>query len=162
LRRLAAQKIAREAPGHPLQPTALVHEAFLRLATDPAGEASGPCWEGRAHFFFAAAEAMRRILVEEARRKVSLKRGGGRQTESLGDIEIAMPDIPEDLLALDAALDKLEEVDGRAAQLTKLRYFSGLTLQEAAELLGVSRRTAGRLWSYARAWLYREVRHGSV
>jgi RNA polymerase sigma factor (TIGR02999 family) len=153
LRRLAVQKLARERPGHSLQATALVHEAYLRLiGTDPEQP-----WNGRGHFFAAAAEAMRRILVENARRKRALKHGGDRAQQDLNDELMAAPEPREDLLALDEALDKLAATNRQAADLVQLRYFAGLTLPEAAEALGMAPRSAGRLWAYARAWLRREV-----
>jgi RNA polymerase sigma factor (TIGR02999 family) len=155
LRRLAAQKLAHESPGHTLQATALVHEAYVRLVG--AGSADFPRWDGRRHFFAAAAEAMRRILVESARRKGSQKRGGGMERKDVDAIEIAAPERSDDLLALDEALNRLGEVDPPAAELVKLRYFAGLSLAEAARVLDVAPRTADRLWAYARAWLHREV-----
>jgi RNA polymerase sigma factor (TIGR02999 family) len=150
LRRLAAQRLAREKPGHTLQPTALVHEAYLRLVggSSPAG------WNGRGHFFAAAAEAMRRILVESARRRASLKRGGGQARQPLDGPDIPLQRPPEELLAVHDALDTLARTDPRAAELVKLRYFAGLTLEEAAEALGISARTADSVWAYARAWLF--------
>jgi RNA polymerase sigma factor (TIGR02999 family) len=153
LRRLAGQKLAQEAPGHTLQPTALVHEAYLRLVGSPAGQR----WDGRRHFFGAAAEAMRRILVESARRRHSQKRGGGMGREPLDAVQVAAPEQSEDLLALDEALEKFAAIDATAAELVKLRYFAGLSLPEAAEVLEVSPRTADRLWAYARAWLHDEI-----
>jgi RNA polymerase sigma factor (TIGR02999 family) len=156
LRGLAAQKLAQEPPGQTLQPTALVHEVFLRLA-DKTGDTQAPHWAGRTHFYFAAAEAMRRILVDNARRKRALKRGGDLERESIDDVALAVPETPERLLALDEALEKLETVDPDAAQLVKLRCFSGLSLREAAEMLEIPGRTADRLWAYARAWLSREL-----
>jgi RNA polymerase sigma factor (TIGR02999 family) len=156
LRRLAAQKIAQEAPGQTLQATALVHEAYLRLV----GADQARDWNGRGHFFAAAAEAMRRILVENARRKQSLKRGGSRAREDVDELQLAAPEPREDLLALDEALTKLAATDRAAADLVQLRAFAGLTLPEAAEVLGISPRTAGRLWAFARAWLRREVEGG--
>jgi RNA polymerase sigma factor (TIGR02999 family) len=152
LRRLAAQKLASEPPGQTLQATALVHEAYLRLV--------GQGWDGRGHFFAAAAEAMRRILVEQARRKKAGKRGGGRARVSLDDVEPAAPELREDVLALDAALTRLATADPSAARLVELRYFAGLSIPEAAQALGISPRTADRLWAYARAWLHREVSGG--
>jgi RNA polymerase sigma factor (TIGR02999 family) len=155
LRRLAAQKLAHESPGHTLQATALVHEAYVRLV---GGESPDiPRWEGRRHFFAAAAEAMRRILVESARRKHSQKRGGGMERKDVDAIEVAAPARSDDLLALDEALNRLGDVDPPAAELVKLRYFAGLSLAEAAKVLDVAPRTADRLWAYARAWLHREV-----
>jgi RNA polymerase sigma factor (TIGR02999 family) len=150
LRRLAAQKLARENPGQTLQATALVHEAYLRLVDVEKVQH----WDSRGHFFAAAAEAMRRILVESARRKVSLKRGGGRERQSLDDADVPLQRPPEELLAVHDALDKLAETNGRAAELVKLRYFAGFTLDEAAAALGISPRTADSAWAYARAWLF--------
>jgi RNA polymerase sigma factor (TIGR02999 family) len=154
LRRLAAHKMAREAPGHTLQPTALVHEAWLRLVV-PEQQAQ---FQNRAHFFGAAAEAMRRILVDRAREKKALKRGGDLERVDLDVVELAssMPD--EELLALDGALDRLATVDTRAAEMVKLCFFVGLTQEEAARELGMSVSTAERVWGFARAWLLREVR----
>jgi RNA polymerase sigma factor (TIGR02999 family) len=153
LRRLAVQKLAYERPGPSLQATALVHEAYIRLVgADPHQE-----WNGRGHFFGAAAEAMRRILVENARRKRALKYGGDRQQQELVDDLIAAPEPREDLLALDVALTRLAQSNRPAADLVQLRYFAGLTLPEAADALGMAPRTAGRLWTYARAWLRREI-----
>jgi RNA polymerase sigma factor (TIGR02999 family) len=148
LRRLAARKLAREAPGQTLQATALVHEAYLRLVG--AGDAG---WNGRGHFFAAAAEAMRRILVENARRKASLKAGGGRARVDLAGAEPAVEGPRVDLLALDEALRQLEAKDKRKADLVKLRFFAGLTQAEAAEALGVSGSTADNDWAYAKSWL---------
>jgi RNA polymerase sigma factor (TIGR02999 family) len=153
LRRLAAQKIAQETAGQTLQATALVHEAYLRLV----GAEDMPPWNSRGHFFAAAAEAMRRILVENARRKRSLKRGAGAVRCDLDEERLAAPQPSEDLLALDEALDRLAAADPKAAELVQLRYFAGLTLADAAEALDISPRTAGRLWAYARAWLRREI-----
>lgn len=153
LRQLAEQRLAREAPGQTLQPTALVHEAYLRLA----GSNPEQRWQGRGHFFAAAAEAMRRILVENARRKHSLKRGGGQARCAIHPDEIAAPEVAEDLLALDEALRKLAQVDAQAAELVRLRYFAGLTIKQAAEVLDVSPRTAASYWAYARAWLLMEL-----
>jgi RNA polymerase sigma factor (TIGR02999 family) len=151
LRRLAAQKLAQEKPGQTLQPTALVHEAYLRLVdVDKARH-----WNSRGHFFAAAAEAMRRILVEAARRKQSLKRGGGRQRIDLDGLALAAPAPGDDLLALDEALAQLAAADPQAAELVKLRHFAGLTVPEAAAVLGVAPRTADFLWAYARAFLLR-------
>ncbi len=153
LRRLAAHRMAQEPEGQTLQATALVHEAYLRVV----GERDAAQWDHRGHFFAAAAEAMRRILVENARRKQRLKHGGGQDRVPLDDVAIEPPPLREDLLALDAALSKLAAVDRVAAELIQLRYFAGLTLPEAAEALGVAPRTADRLWAYARAWLHREI-----
>ena len=153
LRRLAAQKLAHEKPGQTLQATALVHEAYLRLVDVEQTQH----WKGREHFFGAAAEAMRRILVENARRKQAAKRGGGLAKEAVVESRIAAPRSPVDLLELDEGLDRLAEVDRQAAELVKLRYFAGLTLKEASDVLGVSSRTIDRLWNYARAWLLKEL-----
>jgi len=153
LRRLAAQRLAHERAGHTLQPTALVHEAYLRLV----GGGDEENWNSRGHFFAAAAEAMRRILVEAARRRRAAKHGGGRTREELDADLVAAAQPREDLLALDEALDKLAATNRPAAELVQLRYFAGLTLPDAAEALGMAPRTAGRLWAYARAWLRREV-----
>ena len=152
LRRLAAQKMSREPPGQTLQATALVHEAYIRLVGTEAQN-----WSSRTHFFAAAAEAMRRILIENARRKQTLKRGGDRQRIDIDDVELAIKECPEDILALDEALAKLAQEDSVVAELVKLRYFAGLKLEQAAEVLGVSARTADRYWAYARAWLYQEI-----
>jgi RNA polymerase sigma factor (TIGR02999 family) len=153
LRRLAATKMAREAPGQTLQATALVHEAYLRLLD--GGQPQD--WNGRGHFFAAAAEAMRRILVERARRKKSRKAGGGRRRQELPDIELAVAGPRLDLLALHEALTKLEQHDPRRAKLVKLRFFTGLTIAEAAQALGVSESTADNDWAYARSWLRLEI-----
>ena len=153
LRQLAAQKLAHESPGQTLQPTALVHEAYLRLV----GEEQESHWDNRGHFFAAAAEAMRRILVDNARRKQCQKHGGGLARHDLDAEEVAAPEIREDLLALDEALTKLAVVHPQAAQLVQLRYFAGLAIPEAAQTLGISPRSADRLWAYARAWLHQEI-----
>jgi RNA polymerase sigma factor (TIGR02999 family) len=154
LHRLAAAKMARQGAGHTLQATALVHEAFLRLVKD--GEARP--WDGRGHFFAAAAEAMRRILVEHARRKAAVKHGGALTRRELIEDRIASAFEPrEDLLALDEALDKLALKDPVKARLVNLRYFAGLTMDEAARALGISTATAERYWAYARAWLHRKL-----
>ena len=153
LRRLAAQKLAQEPAGQTLQPTALVHEAYLRLV----GPGDEPRWDGRGHFFAAAAEAMRRILVENARRRKSQKRGGGRKRLDLEGAEPAAPEPDDDLLALDEALDKLAARDPDKARLVQLRYFAGLTIEEAAALLGISPATAKRAWAFARAWLFQQI-----
>jgi RNA polymerase sigma factor (TIGR02999 family) len=152
LRRLAAQKMANEASGHTLQPTALVHEAWLRLMANET-----PHFKSRAHFFAAAAEAMRRILVEHARRKGSLKRGGGSEREELYESKLALTAPPDELLAIHEALDGLACKDPAAAELVKLRYFVGFSLEETAAALGLSPRSAGRLWAFARAWLRQAI-----
>ena len=154
LRRLAAYKMAHEAPGHTLQPTALVHEAWLRLVT-PDQQAQ---FQNRAHFFGAAAEAMRRILVDRAREKKALKRGGNLERVDIDALELPSPMPDDELLALDEALDRLTSVDTRAGEMVKLCFFVGLTQEEAARELGVSLATAERIWAFARAWLLREVR----
>jgi RNA polymerase sigma factor (TIGR02999 family) len=162
LRRLAAQKLAQESAGQTLQATALVHEAYLRLVASPAREGGEPPpWNGKGHFFAAAAEAMRRILVENARRKRSHKHGGDRVRLDVDQVQPATSEPQEDLLALDEALTRLAVTDRAAADGVQLRYFAGLTLPEAAEALDISPRTAGRLWAYARAWLRREIEGGS-
>jgi len=153
LRRVAAHRMASEAPGHTLQPTALVHEAWLHLGGD-----AQPSWRNRAHFFGAAAEAMRRILVDRARAKQALKRGGDLERVDLDAVELASPMPDDELRALDEALDRLATVDTRAAEMVKLCFFVGLTQEEAARELGVSLATAERVWGFARAWLLREVK----
>ena len=153
LRCLAAVRLAAEPSGNTLQPTALVHEAYLRLVGAPAADR----WDHRGHFFAAAAEAMRRILIDAARRKATTRHGGGRQRQALDPDVAAIPEPREDLLALDEALNRLEAEDPLKARLVKLRYFAGLSLPEAAAALGLSERTAGRHWAYARAWLRRAV-----
>jgi RNA polymerase sigma factor (TIGR02999 family) len=153
LRQLAAQKLAHEQPGQTLQATALVHEAYLRLVDVEEAQQ----WDSRGHFFAAAAEAIRRILVDRARHKASRKRGGDLARQDIEGLEIALPEIPEDLIALDVALDKLAATDKKAADLVQLRFFAGLPVPEAAQLLGISPRTADRLWAYARAWLHQEL-----
>jgi RNA polymerase sigma factor (TIGR02999 family) len=158
LRRLAAQKLSQEKPGQTLQATALVHEAYLRLVdTDQAQH-----WDSGRHFFAAAAEAMRRILVENARRKRSRKHGGGRVRQDLDQVQLAAPEDGEDLLALDEALNRLAEKDPLKAELVKLRHFAGLTVHDAAKALGISTTTADRYWAYARAWLHQEITRGDV
>jgi RNA polymerase sigma factor (TIGR02999 family) len=154
LRKMAAYKMTHEAPGHTLQPTALVHEAWLRLMK-PDGS---PQFETRAHFFGAAAEAMRRILVDRARAKKAMKRGGDFLRVDLEGIELASPMPDDELLALDEALNRLTTVDTRAAEMVKLCFFVGLTQEQAARELGVSLATAERIWGFARAWLLREVK----
>jgi RNA polymerase sigma factor (TIGR02999 family) len=154
LRKLAAQKLSHEVPGQTLQATALVHEAYLRLVdVDKAQQ-----WDGRKHFLAAAAEAMRRILIDNARRKQSIKRGGPLVRHDLENVEISIPEPSEELLALDEALEKLAQTDKQAAELVKLRYFGGVTAKEAAEILGISDRTGDRLWAFARSWLMKEIR----
>ena len=154
LRKLAAAKLAQEKPGQTLQPTALVHEAYLRLL-DPAG---GPIWDSRGHFFAAAAEAMRRLLIENARRKGRQKRGGALRRVELEPAQISYSSAAEDLLDLNDALDCLAAEDPQAAQFVKLRYFAGLSVEEAAEMVGLSRSAACEHWAYARAWLRRRLR----
>jgi len=146
LRRLAAARLAEERPGHTLQPTALVHEAYLRLVGDQQ-------FDGRGHFFAAAAEAMRRILVESARRRGRVKRGGDRRRVDLDEYEMTDAAPADEILALDEALTRLAAEDSEAAQIVQLRFFAGLSIEQTAETLGVSRATAYRQWSYARAWL---------
>jgi RNA polymerase sigma factor (TIGR02999 family) len=152
LRRLAASQLAHEAPGQTLQATALVHEAWLRLAGAPDHK-----WAGEKHFFGAAAQAMRRILIENARRKQRQKHGGGGERVEVERIEVAEPVPSDDLLALDEALTELAQRDPQSAELVQLRFFAGLTQQQAADLLGISRRTADRTWAYARAWLFHRI-----
>jgi RNA polymerase sigma factor (TIGR02999 family) len=151
LRKLAAQKLAQERPGQTLQATALVHEAYLRLVDVEAAQH----WNSRGHFFAAAAEAMRRILVEQARRKRRLKRGGQAERLDLADVDIIIEGGCDDLVSLDQALSELAQKHPEKAELVKLRYFAGLTVSEAADVLGISTSTADRHWTYARAWLYR-------
>ncbi len=153
LRKLAAVRLAKEKPGQTLQATALVHDAFVRLVDAEHRQR----WNSRGHFFGAAAEAMRRILVDNARRKQRLKRGGELRRHELVDAEIAAPEIKHDLLALDDALNALETQDPEKYELVKLRFFAGLTNAQAAEAIGISTSTADRYWSYARAWLYQKV-----
>jgi RNA polymerase sigma factor (TIGR02999 family) len=153
LRRLAAHKLAQERPGQTLDATGLVHEAYLRLV-DSAG---GGAWESRRHFFAAAAEAMRRILVDNARKKLTEKHGGARQRIDVDAIDVAVEAPAPELLALDEALTRLTAEDPVKAQLVNLRYFAGMSVQEAADALGISRATADRYWAYARTWLYCEL-----
>lgn len=153
LRQLASVRMAREQPGHTLQATALVHEAYLRLVDGSGLEK----WNGRRHFFAAAAESMRRILVDAARARHSLKRGGEYRRVPLDPL-IAAPQTDDEVLALDEALGRFSMVDPEAAELIKLKFFGGMTLREAAELLGIPPRTADNLWSYGRAWLFKEIR----
>lgn len=158
LRKLAAQKLAEEAPGQTLQATALVHEAYLRLVKPAGDPAAEPHWDGRRHFFAAAAEAMRRILINRARDRGRLKRGGGWRRLRLEHVNLSLSDPPEELLLLNDALDQLAQEDPVCAELVKLRFFAGLTLEEAARTLGVVRRTADRYWAFARSWLYAALR----
>ena len=155
LRQLAAQKLSREKPGQTLQPMALVHEAYLRLV-----DSEGQNWKGRTHFFMAASEAMRRILIDNARRKRRLRHGGGQQRVDLDDACMANEGPCDDLVALDEALTRLALEDPVKADLVKLRYFTGLTIEQAAKVLGISRATADRYWSYARSWLFHEIKKG--
>jgi RNA polymerase sigma factor (TIGR02999 family) len=152
LRKLAAHKMAGQAPGHTLQPTALVHEAWLRLAGNEPGR-----FAGRAHFFAAAAEAMRHILIDSARRKRAARHGGGQVRVNMEEVEIAFVADDDELLAVHDALDKLVAEDPKKAELAKLRYFVGLTFEEAAEVMGISVATAKRHWAYARAFLFEEI-----
>jgi RNA polymerase sigma factor (TIGR02999 family) len=152
LRRLAASKMAHEKTAQTLQPTALVHEAWLRLAGNQNQK-----WNGRSHFFGAAAEAMRRILIENARRKRAARHGGGQARLDIQELEIAAAAKDDELMAVHDVLEKLAERDKQKAELVKLRYFVGLTTQEAAEVLGISIPTADRWWSYSRAWLFEEI-----
>jgi RNA polymerase sigma factor (TIGR02999 family) len=153
LRKLAAARMADETPDQTLQPTALVHEAYLRLV----GSADAARWQNRGHFFASAAEAMRRILVDAARRKRREKHGGNLRRVGLAAVDPAAPDPRDDLVALDAALTRLAADDPQAARLVELRHFAGLTVPEAAQVLGISPRSADRLWAFARAWLHREL-----
>jgi RNA polymerase sigma factor (TIGR02999 family) len=156
LRRLAAQRLAQEKPGQTLSATALVHEAYLRLV----GPGDEPRWNSRGHFFAAAAEAMRRILINRARDKLRHKRGGAWKRIDLDSLSVADQAADEDLLALDESLERLAQEDPRCAELVKLRFFAGLTQEEAASALGLARRTADRTWAYARAWLYEALSPG--
>ena len=154
LQKLAAQKMAQETPGQTLQATALVHEAYLRLVDVKQAQN----WDSRGHFFAAAAEAMRRILIEQARRRQSLRHGGVFKRHSLEHVEIVAPEPSLDILALNEVLERFEKVDKLKAELVKLRYFTGLSLPQAAEALGISSTTADRYWAYARAWLHAELK----
>jgi RNA polymerase sigma factor (TIGR02999 family) len=154
LRKLAAQRLAQEKPGQTLQPTALVHDAYLRLVDVKQAQH----FDSRGHFFAACAEAMRRILVEQARRRAAVKRGGNAQRQPLEACEIAAPAADDDLLAVHEALDDLARSDPEAATLVKLRYFAGMNMSEAAAALGVSVRTAHDVWAFARSWLRRQLR----
>lgn len=153
LRKLAAQRLAKEPPGQTLQATALVHDAFIRLVDVERQQK----WNSRGHFFGAAAEAMRRILVESARRKRRIKHGGELARQQLKEAEIVAPDVKHDLLALDEALTRLAQQDAIKARLVELRFFTGMTVDEAAQVLGISAITAKRYWRFARAWLHREI-----
>lgn len=154
LRKLAAQKLAQEKPGQTLQATALVHEAYLRLL----GSEQDQHWDSRGHFFAAAAEAMRRILVDTVRSKESAKRGAGRKRHALDEASLIAPPVDEDILAVNEALDQLAAVDREAAELVKLRFFAGFTAEQAAEALGISARSADRIWAYARAFLLKQLK----
>jgi RNA polymerase sigma factor (TIGR02999 family) len=156
LRKLAAQKLAQEAPGQTLQATALVHEAYLRLVDVERAQH----WDSRGHFFAAAAEAMRRVLIDNARRRLSQRRGAGTERRTLEGLEAAAPASDDELLAVNEALERLQQVDPPKAELVKLRYFGGLTIPEAAKVLGISVTTANRYWAYARAWLHEELSGG--
>ncbi len=156
LRRLAGLKMSQEPPGQTLQATALVHEAYIRLVGT-----ENQNWSSRGHFFAAAAEAMRRILIDNARRKQRRKHGGGHQRVELDDADVAIEGSSTDIIALDEALAKLAEEDPIKADLVKLRYFAGLTIEQAAKILEISRATADRYWSYARAWLFHEINKGA-
>lgn len=157
LRRLAAQKMAQESPGQTLQATSLVHEVYLRLVDTEKVQH----WDSRGHFFAAAAEAMRRILINRARDKNRLKRGGGHKRVDLDRLDVADNASDDDLVALDEALEKLAQENKPCAELVKLRFFAGLTLEEAAAALGLARRTADRHWAFARAWLYQALNDGA-
>jgi RNA polymerase sigma factor (TIGR02999 family) len=156
LRKLAAQKMAEEKPGQTLQATALVHEAYIRLVDVDKVQH----WNSRGHFFAAAAEAMRRILVDQARKKRSQKQGGGLQRHPIQDVDIVASEPSLDLLAVNEALERFEQMDKVAAGLVKLRYYAGLTIPQAADALGISATTADRYWAYARAWLHAELKKG--
>ena len=158
LRQLAAARMAAEPPDQTLQATALVHEAYLRLV----GRGDDNRWDSRGHFFAAAAEAMRRILVDAARRKKREQHGGDRRRVELDDVPAVPPHSRDDLLALDAALTRLAAEDAQAARLVELRHFAGLTVPEAAQVLGISPRTADRIWAFARAWLHREISNNAA
>ena len=157
LRRLAASRLAKEAPNQTLHPTELVHEAYLRLVGN-----EDPAWDGRGHFFAAAAEAMRRILIDRARARKSQKRGGDRRRVELRSTDLTLDAVPAEILALDEALTRLAAEDEVKAELVKLRFFAGMGLVQAARILGISASTADRYWAYARAWLYHEMRDGET
>ena len=152
LRALAAQKMSRESRDHTLQPTALVHEAWLRLGADEQ-----PTWQNRAHFFGAAAEAMRRILIGKARRRRAVRHGAGQESLNVDDFELASPADDDQLLAINEALDKFAAQEPQKAELVKLRYFAGMTHEEAAQTIGISEPTAKRWWTFSRAWLFNEI-----
>lgn len=156
LRKLAAARMSEEKPGQTLQATSLVHEAYIRMVDVEQAQH----WNSRGHFFAAAAEAMRRILIDEARKKGARKRGGDRRRLNLDEVDLAKTATSDELSSLDAALEKLARQDPVKAELVQLRYFAGLTIEQAAELLGISRATASRYWTYARAWLFDEIRRG--
>jgi RNA polymerase sigma factor (TIGR02999 family) len=158
LRKLAAAKLAQEKPGQTLQATALVHEAYLRLV----GAATEPSWNSRGHFFAAAAEAMRRILIESARRKLRLRHGGDLRRHDLDAVDLPSPQTPDELVTLNEALDRLTVANAQAAELVKLRFFAGLTNEEAAGMLGVSPRKSNQIWAYARAWLLESLGHEPI
>lgn len=157
LRRVAAQKIAKQPPGQTLQATALVHEAVIKLLGDPART-----WENRRHFFASATEAMRHILVDRARRKAAVRHGGELRRVNWEDVHVAAQATDESILVLNEALERLAQIDPEAAELVRLRFFGGFTFAQAAELLGVSERTAKRSWAYARAWLYEKIQSNRV
>jgi RNA polymerase sigma factor (TIGR02999 family) len=156
LRKLAAQKLSQERPGQTLQATALVHEAYLRLVDVEKAQH----WDSRGHFFAAAAEAMRRVLIDGARRRRCRRRGGQAKRQALSGLEAAAPDSDEEMLAVDEALERLQQLDPTKAKLVKLRYFGGLTIPEASQALRISTTTANRYWAYARAWLHEDLAAG--
>jgi RNA polymerase sigma factor (TIGR02999 family) len=162
LRQLAAARMAAERSDHTLDATALVHEVYLRLVSLSPGDSPVATWDGRAHFFAAAAEAMRRILIDQARHKAAARHGGGRTRRDLNHIQITAPEPEADLLAVDEALARFEAIDPAKAALVKLRYFAGMTIPQAAEALGISPTTADRHWAYARAWLHAELKKGDA
>ena len=157
LRKLAAQRLAQEKPGQTLQATALVHEVYVRLVDVEKAQH----WDSRGHFFAAAAEAMRRVLIDGARRRTTQRRGGEAKRQPLIGIEAAMPESDDELLAVDEALGRLQQIDPTKAKLVELRYFAGMTIPEAAQALGISMTTANRYWAYARAWLHEELSSGA-
>ena len=156
LRQLAARKMARESSTHTLQPTALVHEAWLRLGGDEQ-----PTWENRTHFFCAAAEAMRRILIDRARRKQAVRHGGGQKRCDIDEVEIAAPGQEAELLAVNEVLDRFAALEPQKAELVKLRYFAGMGLKEAGHVLGISEPTAVRWWTYSKTWLYHAIQESN-